>query len=385
MSLFRVYVLGDTSYGECCVDEVAAEHIGADSVIHFGNACLTPTQRLPVLYIFTDLPLNLAKFQATLAEKVAGENIAVVYDLQYHRVLSQLDPSNLRLCPPSSSNEGTNEGVIIESGRQWPSNIRDGSWKIVYVGSNVRFEMVVSMTFPQCSVISYDVARDSLVTDGVNVKKALMKRYMLIEKTKDAERIGILVGTLGASRYGCVIDQLRATIKAAGRKAYTFLVGKPNVPKLANFPEIDIFVLVACPENSLMDSKEFLKPIITPFELEVALNANRNWTGDYLADFSDILPGADKYVEFRQDDANDLSLITGKIRINDVKVENPEESSKALALQDTRITTLHQMGGGQYLAERSWQGLEQKIGETAPSLAVEGQTGIAWSYTNKGQ
>ena len=48
-----VYVLGDTSYGECCVDEVAAEHIGADSIIHFGPACLTPTLRLPTLYIFT--------------------------------------------------------------------------------------------------------------------------------------------------------------------------------------------------------------------------------------------------------------------------------------------------------------------------------------------
>lgn len=359
---------------------MAAEHIGADSVIHFGNACLTPTQRLPVLHIFTDLPLDIAKLQATLAEKYSGENIAVVYDLHYHRALSQLDAA-YRLCPPS--NESSEEkDAIVESGRQWPTSIRDGSWKIVYVGSNVRFEMVVSVTFPQCPVISYDVAMDSLVTDGVNVKKALMKRYMLIEKAKDAERIGILVGTLGASRYGSIIDQLRATIKASKRKAYTFLVGKPNVPKLANFPEIDVFVLVACPENSLLDSKEFLKPIITPFELEVALNANRTWTGDYLADFSDILPGGSKFIEFKQSDEDaDLSLITGKIRINE-KIENSDESSKALAVQDTRITSLHQSGGGQFLAERSWQGLEQKIGETAPTLAVEGQTGIAWNYTN---
>ena len=36
-------------------------------------------------------------------------------------------------------------------------------------------------------------------------KRALMKRYMMIEKTKDADRIGILVGTLGASRYGAII------------------------------------------------------------------------------------------------------------------------------------------------------------------------------------
>ena len=37
----KVYILGDTSYGSCCVDEVAAEHVNCDSIIHFGPACLS--------------------------------------------------------------------------------------------------------------------------------------------------------------------------------------------------------------------------------------------------------------------------------------------------------------------------------------------------------
>ena len=36
---------------------------------------------------------------------------------------------------------------------------------------------------------------------------------------------------------------------------YTIAVGKLNVAKMANFMEIDIFVLVACPENSLVESQ----------------------------------------------------------------------------------------------------------------------------------
>ena len=47
-------------------------------------------------------------------------------------------------------------------------------------------------------------------------------------------------------------------------------MGKLNVPKMANFLEIDIYVLVACPENSLVDSHEFYKPVVTPFEMELA-------------------------------------------------------------------------------------------------------------------
>lgn len=53
----KLYILGDTSYGRydkrvgdilswicvcsCCVDEVAADHVSADAIIHFGSACLT--------------------------------------------------------------------------------------------------------------------------------------------------------------------------------------------------------------------------------------------------------------------------------------------------------------------------------------------------------
>lgn len=38
----RVFILADTSFGSCCVDEVAAEHAEADVVVHFGRACLSP-------------------------------------------------------------------------------------------------------------------------------------------------------------------------------------------------------------------------------------------------------------------------------------------------------------------------------------------------------
>lgn len=36
----NLYVLGDTSYNSCCVDEIAAEHVNSDFLIHFGPACL---------------------------------------------------------------------------------------------------------------------------------------------------------------------------------------------------------------------------------------------------------------------------------------------------------------------------------------------------------
>ena len=140
---------------------------------------------------------------------------------------------------------------------------------------------------------------------------------------------------------------------------------------------------MACPENSLLDSKEYLKPVITPFELDVALNSDREWTGHYYANFKDLLPGGKEYSEFQkcQKEA-DFSLVSGKIRVSEKNSEAEGGSENALATQETQISILHKSGGGEFLSQRSWQGLEQKLGETSASLFVEGQTGIASGYVD---
>lgn len=38
----QFFVLGDTSYGSCCVDEVAAAHASVEAIVHYGPACLSP-------------------------------------------------------------------------------------------------------------------------------------------------------------------------------------------------------------------------------------------------------------------------------------------------------------------------------------------------------
>ena len=356
---------------------MAAEHIKADCIIHYGHTCLTPTQRLAVLHIFTVLPLDTEKLQNSLRCKFTNpEKVALVYDVQYDAAIKSL--VDYFIASPDV------QGLYC--GRKWPENIKNQEdWTIVYIGKNANFEILLHLNFQNCSVMSYDIDKDDFVPGGINVSKVLMKRYALIEKTRDSDRIGILVGTLGVSRYGLIMDQIRSVVKKSGKRVYTFLVGKPNVPKLANFPEIDTFVLVSCPENSLLDSREFLKPIITPFELDVALNGNREWTGNYEANFRQILPDGPCFCEFgrnQDEDGLNFSLISGKIRTNNEDIEENGRRNE-LAVQDTRISSLHQMGGGEFLRHRTWQGLEQKIGETAPALVVEGQSGIAWSYQNE--
>ena len=52
-----------------------------------------------------------------------------------------------------------------------------------------------------------------------------------------------------------MLGALKALCAHAGRKHYVFLMGKLNAAKLANFPEVGVYVLLGSSEHLLVDSK----------------------------------------------------------------------------------------------------------------------------------
>ncbi|KAK9695027.1 Diphthamide biosynthesis protein 2, variant 2 [Basidiobolus ranarum] len=298
----NIFILADTSYGSCCVDEVAAQHIEADMIIHYGRSCLSPTARMPVLYVFGKLPVDIVdgveKFDE-LFQQDRKQPILLVYDVPYAYCIEEfatkvsekgyenIITSTVRL----ESIEGTEE-----NGRNY--NIPEGKdindYTLFFIGGESLTLTNILMTKNKCTVYSYNPETKETRQESAQVNRSLMKRYFLVQKAKDADVIGIVVGTLGVSSYMSMIEHLKKLIKKAGKKQYTFVMGKLNVAKMANFMEIDIYVLVACPENSLIDSKEFYRPVVTPFELEIALSKNKEWTGEYVTEFQELIQDGDE-------------------------------------------------------------------------------------------
>ncbi|XP_051266486.1 2-(3-amino-3-carboxypropyl)histidine synthase subunit 2 [Dicentrarchus labrax] len=413
----KTYILGDTSYGSCCVDEVAAEHVGADCIVHYGSACLSPSKRLPLMYVFERRPVDLEKCASAFRELYPDtqSHIILLYDVSYVHAMNDL----LTLLSPEYPNlviselvvegeqcyshgwikrqhddtclsEQDKNQVICQFGRQFAlksgSSIMD--YSMFYVGQEGATLRNFMMTWNRCSFCSFDPITMIGRTESVSINRALMKRYYAIERAKDANVVGILVGTLGMADYLTIIQQLKETIRRAGKKSYMFAMGKLNVPKLANFLEIDIFVLIACPENSLLDSSEFYKPVVTPFEMEVACNKKREWSEEYVTDFRHLLPGGQSHVPLadqqQEDDDTDVSLITGALRSQNLLISEPAESScgSSVVLRNQTLTVAN--SAASFLAERSWRGLEQKLGETPVVKAGKGRRGIAIAYEEEG-
>ncbi|XP_076017188.1 2-(3-amino-3-carboxypropyl)histidine synthase subunit 2 [Genypterus blacodes] len=408
----KLFILGDTSYGSCCVDEIAAERVGADGIVHYGRACLSLSKRLPLMYVFERKPLDVEKCASTFRElhPDVQSHAVVLYDVNYvhaidHlRVLLSPEYPNVvfstlllegeQCCGqhtgphPADQND---KQVVCQFGRQFA--LKGGStvtdYGMFYVGQEGAILRNFMMTWNRCSFCSFDPETMTGRTESGRVNRALMKRYYAIERAKDANVVGILVGTLGVADYLTIIQQLKETIHRAGKKSYMFAVGKLNVAKLANFLEIDIFVLIACPENTLLDSSEFFKPVVTPFEMEVACNRNREWSEEYVTDFRHLLPGGQSHVPLadKQDsDETDMSLITGALRRQNLMSTEPVESAfgTSVVLRNQALTVANTNSAASFLANRSWLGLEQKLGETPVVKAVEGRRGIAIAYEEEG-
>ena len=136
--------------------------------------------------------------------------------------------------------------------------------------------------------------------------------------------------------------------------------------------------MIACPENDLYNNRDFYKPIAYPFELEMALNSNREQYYNYhITDYDDLLPGKRYYCEIEHiKEPTDVSLITGNIR--ETKIKNKFQGGSELAEINWALESI-----GQNLQNRSWKGLEQKLGETEVVKAEEGRQGIPLQYDNE--
>jgi 2-(3-amino-3-carboxypropyl)histidine synthase len=44
----KVMVMGDVTYGACCVDDFTAAKLGTDLLVHFGHSCLVPITAIKI-------------------------------------------------------------------------------------------------------------------------------------------------------------------------------------------------------------------------------------------------------------------------------------------------------------------------------------------------
>lgn len=211
----------------------------------------------------------------------------------------------------------------------------------------------------------------------------MRRRLFFVEKFKDAQSLGIIVGTLTATGYLDVVDRIQKLARARGVRTYLLSVGKVNPAKIANFHEIDCFVYVGCPENNIYTSRDFYKPIVSVFEAEIALNPawNKKYPDVYSVDFREILPSGKHYCDAIESktlpDEYDVSLVTGKVR----SIQTHPVASNDGKQIEKKCNQMMESSSSQTFQTRSWTGLNTNLAMQDPAKIVEGRSGIPLKYS----
>ena len=455
-----VWILADTSYSPCCIDEVAAEHIKADIVVHFGDACLNPVDKINSCYVFGKPYIDLMKlketFQNTYIDK--DEKVVLMSSTPYSYMLPELKEilkeegyKNIIVSHINYSKSGLKSKIIDEIEQTGKGGINTADRILTGFNENDINEYLETVDFDDENYIEsckYDGltqeyslfhlsrphdARLLLLSTKFNELKivdtddieivhdqfpTLMKRYRNMQVARTASTVGVLVNTLSLANTRGLLNEITKSIVEAGKKHYMFVVGKPNVAKLANFDVVDAWCIIGCGQSGIVVDMygDYYKPIITPYELELALRPQVTWTGKWVTDFESLLRNektneSEKSEEnlitektdeeeVEDDYAPEFDPVTGKLKMNQplrqlrhLELELESESSSSNKGDENalvqRFSGTLSMGNtvsmsAMNLQSREWTGLGSDFtneDSTEGALVEEGRTGIARGYS----
>lgn len=91
----EIVIMGDVTYGACCVDDFTATALGCEFLVHYGHSCLVPTTEvnIPTLYVFVDIGIDILHFAETVEHNFEkGKPLVLVGTIQFANALQIAKP-----------------------------------------------------------------------------------------------------------------------------------------------------------------------------------------------------------------------------------------------------------------------------------------------------
>ncbi|KAK8807951.1 hypothetical protein WA588_006437, partial [Blastocystis sp. NMH] len=281
----RVIVMGDVTYGACCVDDYSAKRLGADFMVHYGHSCLIPIQRtqIPILYVFVELHINVDHLVSTIHANVPEDNrIALLGTIQFsqaiHQAAAKLQPFYPEVLIPQE--KPLSRGEVLGC----TSPLMPTTDCMIFLADG-RFHIESAMiTNPSVRALRYNPYTMELTEEEYDLTKMRGLRGDAIAQAKKATHWGLILGTLGRQGNEAILERLKGLLRGKGMEYDVVLLSEISDAVLSRFESIDCWVQIACPRLSIDWGAGYSKPLITCYEAFVALGEAK-WTEKYPMDW----------------------------------------------------------------------------------------------------
>ncbi|KAK6457107.1 putative diphthamide synthesis protein-domain-containing protein [Scheffersomyces xylosifermentans] len=279
-------VMGDVSYGACCIDDYTARSLDCDFIVHYAHSCLVPIDitEIKVLYVFVTINIDETHLINTIKLNFErGTQLAVFGTIQFnptiHSIKAKLevDEEPIYLIPPQTRPLSKGEVLGCTSARLNKEHIKG----MIYVGDG-RFHLESSMIHnPEIPAYRYDPYSRKFTREYYDQKQMIKVREDAINTASKAKKIGLILGALGRQGNPITLDKLEQSLTAKGVQVVKIILSEIFPQKLSMFDDIDAFVQVACPRLSIDWGYAFDKPLLTPYEAMVMLEKDTRWSETY--------------------------------------------------------------------------------------------------------
>lgn len=284
-------VMGDVSYGACCIDDYTARALECDFIIHYAHSCLVPIDitAIKVLYVFVTINIEEQHLVNTIKKNFElGSRIACFGTIQFnptiHSIRGTLEADNEKqifIIPPQTRPLSKGEVLGCTSARLNSGDID----AMIYIGDG-RFHLESAMIHnPDIPAYRYDPYSRKFTRERYDQEQMVQVRQDAIAHAQNAQKVGLILGALGRQGNPQTLARLEKGLAARGVEVVKIILSEIFPQKLAMFDDIDAFVQVACPRLSIDWGYAFEKPLLTPYEAMVMIGDDRWQEGFYPMDY----------------------------------------------------------------------------------------------------
>lgn len=240
-------IMGDVTYGACCIDDFTAIALGADLLVHYGHSCLIPVDQtvgIKVLYVFVDIKIDTLHFvESVKANFSKDQKLAMVSTIQFvttlHSCGNELRALGYDVTIPQSKPLSPGE-ILGCTAPRLSSNC-----ELIYLGDG-RFHLEAAMIAnPTIKAHKYDPYDKKFTEEHYEHKLMRQNRKKAIDEAKKAKRFGLILGTLGRQGSTKVLKHLEKRLQHYNKEAVIILLSEIFPKKLELFHDLDAFVQVS--------------------------------------------------------------------------------------------------------------------------------------------
>ena len=274
-------IMGDVTYGACCIDDYTARALGCDLLVHYAHSCLIPVNvtKIQTLYVFVDIQIDMDHLLATIDRNFKpGSTIAMVGTIQFNATLhgagSQLRAAGYNILIPQIT--PLSKGEIL--GCTSPHITKEQNVDLILYLGDGRFHLESAMIHnPSLPAYRYDPYSRRLTHELYNHNQLLQDRSTALQQARKAKKWGLILGSLGRQGNPHTMTLIENHLRDQGIPWVNLLLSEIFPGKLALMSDVECWVQVACPRLSIDWGYAFPRPLLTPYEALVALGVRDGW------------------------------------------------------------------------------------------------------------